>query len=40
MGSVEVKAFLSHPAVDLQVSASTRNQALSALREGKGGKDR
>jgi site-specific recombinase XerD len=31
MGSVEVNAFLSHLAVDLQVSASTQNQALSAL---------
>jgi len=31
MGSAEVNAFLSHLAVDLQVSASTQNQALSAL---------
>ncbi len=31
MGSAEVNAFLTHLAVDLQVSASTRNQALSAL---------
>ncbi|MEE4237410.1 MAG: site-specific integrase, partial [Anderseniella sp.] len=31
MGSAEVKAFLSHLAVDLQVSASTQNQALAAL---------
>ncbi|MCT0219231.1 integron integrase [Synechococcus sp. CS-1329] len=31
MGSVEVNAFLNHLAVDLQVSASTQNQALSAL---------
>jgi integron integrase len=29
--SAEVKAFLTHLAVDLQVSASTQNQALSAL---------
>lgn len=48
MGSVEVNAFLNHLAVDLQVSASRQNQALSALlflyrdllRQGKGGKDR
>jgi integron integrase len=31
MGSAEVNAFLTHLAVDLQVSASTQNQALSAL---------
>jgi site-specific recombinase XerD len=31
IGSGEVNAFLSHLAVDLQVSASTQNQALSAL---------
>ena len=31
MGSSEVNAFLNHLAVDLQVSASTQNQALSAL---------
>ncbi|MGB5136463.1 MAG: integron integrase [Prochlorococcaceae cyanobacterium] len=31
MGSTEVNAFLSHLAVDLQVSPSTQNQALSAL---------
>jgi integrase len=31
MGSVEVNTFLSHLAVDLQVSAFTQNQALSAL---------
>lgn len=31
MGSEEVNAFLTHLAVDLQVSASTQNQALSAL---------
>jgi site-specific recombinase XerD len=31
MGSAEVNAFLSHLAVDLQVSPSTQNQALSAL---------
>lgn len=31
MGSVEVNAFLTHLAVDLKVSASTQNQALSAL---------
>jgi site-specific recombinase XerD len=31
MGSSEVNAFLSHLAVDLQVSASTQNQALAAL---------
>ncbi len=31
MGSAEVNAFLSHLAVDLQVSASTQNQALAAL---------
>ncbi len=30
MGSAEVNAFLSHLAVDLQVSASTQNQALAA----------
>lgn len=31
MGSSEVNDFLNHLAVDLQVSASTQNQALSAL---------
>ena len=31
MGSAEVNAFLSHLAVELQVSASTQNQALVAL---------
>ena len=31
MGSAEVNAFLSHLAVDLQVSAPTQNQALAAL---------
>jgi integron integrase len=31
MGSGEVNAFLTHLAVDLQVSPSTQNQALSAL---------
>jgi site-specific recombinase XerD len=31
MGSEEVNAFLTHLAVDLDVSASTQNQALSAL---------
>ena len=31
MGSEEVNAFLTHLAVDLQVSPSTHNQALSAL---------
>lgn len=31
MGAVEVEAFLTHLAVDGQVSASTQNQALSAL---------
>jgi site-specific recombinase XerD len=31
MGSEEVNAFLTHLAVNLQVSASTQNQALSAL---------
>ena len=31
MGSAEVNAFLSHLAVELHVSASTQNQALSAL---------
>jgi site-specific recombinase XerD len=31
MGSAEVNAFLTHLAVDLHVSASTQNQALSAL---------
>ena len=31
MGSKEVNAFLTHLAVELQVSASTQNQALSAL---------
>jgi len=31
MGSVEVNAFLTHLAVERRVSASTQNQALSAL---------
>ena len=31
MGSAEVNAFLSHLAVDLNVSPSTQNQALTAL---------
>jgi integron integrase len=31
MGSAEVNAFLSHLAVNLEVSASTQNQALAAL---------
>ena len=31
MGSAEVNAFLSHLAVNEQVSASTQNQALAAL---------
>ena len=31
MGSGEVNAFLTHLAVELQVSPSTQNQALSAL---------
>jgi len=31
MGSTEVTAFLTHLAVEGQVSASTQNQALSAL---------
>jgi site-specific recombinase XerD len=31
MGSAEVNAFLSHLAVEEQVSASTQNQALAAL---------
>ncbi|TDQ44426.1 phage integrase N-terminal SAM-like domain-containing protein [Tepidicella xavieri] len=31
MGSAEVEAFLTHLAVDGHVSASTQNQALSAL---------
>jgi site-specific recombinase XerD len=31
MGSAEVNDFLTHLAVELQVSASTQNQALSAL---------
>lgn len=31
MGSIEVNAFLIHLAVELQVSASTQNQALAAL---------
>ena len=31
MGEAEITAFLSHLAVDKHVSASTRNQALSAL---------
>ncbi len=31
MGRAEVNAFLSHLAVELQVSPSTQNQALAAL---------
>ena len=31
MGAIEVEAFLSHLAVDRQVSASTQNQAKAAL---------
>jgi hypothetical protein len=31
MGSTEVNAFLTHLAVEGQVSASTQNQALAAL---------
>ena len=31
MGSTEIETFLSHLAVDRDVSASTQNQALSAL---------
>ncbi len=31
MGAAEMEAFLSHPAVEKQVSASTQNQALCAL---------
>ena len=31
MGAVEVAAFLTHLAVDRQVSASTQNQAKSAI---------
>jgi hypothetical protein len=31
MGSEDVNAFLTHLAVEGQVSATTRNQALSAL---------
>ena len=31
MGAPEVQAFLTHLAVDQNVAASTRNQALSAL---------
>ena len=31
MGAVEINEFLSHLAVDRNVSASTQNQALSAL---------
>jgi site-specific recombinase XerD len=31
MGASEVEAFLSHLAVDKHVSASTQNQALSAI---------
>lgn len=31
MGSAEVEAFLTHLAVEGQVSASTQNQALAAL---------
>ena len=32
MGSAEVNAFLTHLAVELQVSASTQNQALAAWK--------
>ncbi|MFO7629489.1 MAG: integron integrase [Prochlorococcaceae cyanobacterium] len=38
MGSAEVNAFLSHLAVDLQVSPSTQNQALAALQRLQGAK--
>ncbi|MBW4648531.1 MAG: phage integrase N-terminal SAM-like domain-containing protein [Kastovskya adunca ATA6-11-RM4] len=31
MGKAEIEAFLTHLAVEGQVSASTQNQALSAL---------
>lgn len=31
MGKIEIKAFLTHLAAEGQVSASTQNQALSAL---------
>jgi len=31
MGSAEIEAFLTHLAVERQVSASTQNQALNAL---------
>ena len=31
MGETEVAAFLTHPAADRQVAASTQNQALSVL---------
>ena len=31
MGAIEVEAFLTHLAVDQQVTASTQNQALNAL---------
>ena len=31
MGALEIEAFLTHLAVDGQVSASTQNQALCAL---------
>jgi hypothetical protein len=31
MGGAEMNAFLTHLAVDMQVSASTQNQALAAL---------
>lgn len=31
MGAVEVEAFLSHLALDRQVSASTQNQAKAAI---------
>jgi hypothetical protein len=31
MGAVEIEAFLTHLAIERNVSASTQNQALSAL---------
>lgn len=31
MGAAEVESFLTHPAVEKNVSASTQNQALAAL---------
>ena len=36
MGSEKVNAFLTHLAVDLQVSASTQNQALCGAHRGGG----